>query len=206
MRNNNQTNQFIKWVVTVGDFLLLNVIILLATKYYWRVDTWPEKSLQIFILVNNVALVLSEIRFSIIIHLRVIGAGDVVQRIVGLSALQTVLAYALLKIFDYFLPIGWLMVGIGTLFFVLLLFKCVIERWFVRLYREAGRNSRAVTLVGSDCEMLEIYHKLAYDSTLGYRILGYYGDLPEECGSASDEREGSKNKQVMKRLGAYEDF
>ena len=61
MQNNNQTNQFIQWIVTIGDFLLLNVIILVATRYYWRVETWPERSLQIFILVNNVALVLTAI-------------------------------------------------------------------------------------------------------------------------------------------------
>ena len=197
MRNNNQTNQFIQWIVTIGDFLLLNVIILLATRYYWRVETWPERSLQIFILVNNVALVLSEIRFSTIIHMRLIGAGDVVQRLVGLSMCQTVLAYALLKIFDYYLPIGWLLLGIGTLFFILLIFKRIVERWFVRLYRSAGRNSRAVTLVGSDSELFEIYKKLVNDSTLGYKILGYYGD------EWTDETE---HFESLKRLGSYEDF
>ena len=197
MRNNNQTNQFIQWIVTIGDFLLLNVIILLATRYYWRVETWPERSLQIFILVNNVALVLSEIRFSTVIHLRLIGAGDVVQRLVGLSMCQTVLAYALLKIFDYYLPIGWLLLGIGTLFFILLIFKRIVERWFVSLYRSAGRNSRAVTLVGSDIELLEIYKKLVNDPTLGYKILGYYGD------EWTDETE---HFESLKRLGSYEDF
>ena len=197
MRNNNQTNQFIKWIVTIGDFLLLNVIILLATRYYWRVETWPERSLQIFILVNNVALVLSEIRFSTVIHLRLIGAGDVVQRLVWLTLTQTVLAYALLKIFDYYLPIGWLLLGIGTLFFILLIFKRIVERRFIRLYRSAGRNSRAVTLVGSDSELLEIYKKLVNDPTLGYKILGYYGD------EWTDETEHFEN---LKRLGSYEDF
>lgn len=197
MRNNNQTNQFIQWIVTIGDFLLLNVIILVATNYYWRVETWPERSLQIFILVNNVALVLSEIRFSTVIHLRLIGVGDVVQRLVGLSMCQTVLAYALLKIFDYYLPIGWLLFGIGTLFFILLIFKRIVERWFIRLYRSAGRNSRAVTLVGSDSELLEIYKKLVNDPTLGYKILGYYGD------EWTDE---GKQIEGLKRLGSYEDF
>ena len=197
MRNNNQTNQFIQWIVTIGDFLLLNVIILVATNYYWRVETWPERSLQIFILVNNVALVLSEIRFSTVIHLRLIGAGDVVQRLVGLSMCQTVLAYALLKIFDYYLPIGWLLLGIGALFFILLIFKRIVERWFIRLYRSAGRNSRAVTLVGSDSELLEIYKKLVNDPTLGYKILGYYGD------EWTDE---GKQIEGLKRLGSYEDF
>ena len=197
MRNNNQTNQFIQWIVTIGDFLLLNVIILVATNYYWRVETWPERSLQIFILVNNVALVLSEIRFSTVIHLRLIGAGDVVRRLVGLSVCQTVLAYVLLKVFDYYLPIGWLLFGIGTLFFILLIFKRIVERWFIRLYRSAGRNSRAVTLVGSDSELLEIYKKLVNDSTLGYKILGYYGD------EWTDE---GKQIEGLKRLGSYEDF
>ena len=197
MRNNNQTNQFIQWLVIAGDFLLLNVIILLAAKCYWRVDTWPERSLQIFILVNNAALALSETRFSTVIHLRLIGAGDVVRRLVGLSVCQTVLAYVLLKVFDYYLPIGWLLFGIGTAFFISLIFKRILERWFVRLYREAGRNSRAVTLVGSDSELQEIYKKLVNDSTLGYKVLGYYGD------EWTDETE---HFESVKRLGSYEDF
>ena len=184
--------------------MLLNAIILWATNNYWRIDTWPERSLQIFILVKNVALVLSELRFSTIIHLRLIGAGDVVQRIVGLSVLQTALAYALLKIFDYYLPIGWLLLGIGTLFFITLIFKRIIERWFVRLYREAGRNSRAVTLVGSDSELLEIYQKLANDSTLGYKILGYYGD--EWTDDNVQQNFDKEQLAGLKRLGSYEDF
>lgn len=197
MRNNDQSNRIIKWLVTFGDFLFLNGIILFATHFYWRVETWPDKSLQIFILVNNVALILSEMRFSTIIHLRLIGAGDVIQRLIGLTLFQTVLAFVLLKVFDYYLPIGLLMFGIGTLFFISLLFKRVAERWFVRLYREAGRNSRAVTLVGSDSELLVLYKKLKLDATLGYRILGYYGDeFTDETGDYKD----------LKRLGSYEDF
>ena len=197
MRNNNQTNQFIQWLVIAGDFLLLNVIILLAAECYWRVDTWPERSLQIFILVNNAALALSETRFSTVIHLRLIGAGDVVRRLVGLSVCQTVLAYVLLKVFDYYLPIGWLLFGIGTAFFIALIFKRILERWFVRLYREAGRNSRSVTLVGSDSELQEIYKKLVNDSTLGYKVLGYYGDeWTDDSGELTN----------IVRLGSYEDF
>ena len=197
MRNNDQSNRVIKWLVTFGDFILLNAIVLLATKCYWLVDTWADRSLQIFILVNNVALILSEMRFSTIIHLRLIGAGDVVQRLIGLSLFQVVITYFLLKVFDYYLPVGWLLLGIGTLFFISLMFKRVAERWFVRLYREAGRNSRAVTLVGSDSELLEIYKKLRNDATLGYRILGYYGE------ELTDEMSQYKE---LKRLGSYEDF
>lgn len=168
MKNNNQSNRLIKWIIMVGDFVLLNLIILAFAKWHWRMETWPNGRIEIFILVSNIALMLSELKFSTIIHLRVVSAGDVLQRIVGLTALQTVLAYLLLKVFEYYLPIGYLLLEIGTCFVVVLAVKRYAERWMIKLYREAGRNSRAVTLVGSDSELVMIYHKLKNDPSLGY--------------------------------------
>ena len=180
-----------------GDFVLLNLIIQFVAFVYWRVDNWPERSLEIFVLVNNMALMLAHLRFSPIIHLRLVGAGDLLKRMVGLTALQAVLAYVLLKIFDYDLPIGWIQWGIGTLFIILLLFKRLSERWFIKLYRQAGRNTRTVTLVGSDSELAEVYCKLKNDTTLGYRILGYYGDES----LLEDER-----LKGLEHLGSYDEF
>ena len=93
-----------------------------------------------------------------------------------LTSCQALLGFLLIKVFAYKMAVGWLSLEIGTVFFFLLVFARLGQRWFIKLYREAGRNSRAVTLVGSDSELIEIYKKLKYDSTLGYRILGYYGD------------------------------
>ncbi len=197
MRTNNGSNRLIKWIVMAGDFVLLNLIIQLIANIYWRVDSWPERSLEIFILVNNLALLLAQLRFSTIIHLRLVGAGDVLQRMVGLTALQSLLAFVLLKIFDYGLPVGWIQWGVGTLFIFFLLFKRLAERWFIKLYRQAGRNSRSVTLVGSDSELVEVYNKLKNDSTLGYRILGYYGDES----LLEDER-----AKGLERSGSYDEF
>ena len=176
MRNNNQSNAFIKWMVIAGDFVLLNAIMLVGAWHSWQVENWPERSLEIFILVNNIALILSQMQFSTIIHQRVVGAGDIVKRIVGLSALQCIFAFVLLKVFDYYLPIGWLQWGLGTAFFVCLLIKRLLERWFIKLYRQAGRNTRYVTLMGNDPELMNVYEKLVGDQTMGYHILGYYAD------------------------------
>ena len=209
MRNNNQSNRLIKWMVMVSDFFLLNGIIMLAATMSWKVDCWPDHSLKIYILVNNIALMLAMLRFSTIIHLRLISAGDVIQRLVGLTMLQSLLAFVLLKVFDYYLPIGWLQLAIGTVFFILLLGKRLVERWFVRLYREAGRNSRAVTLVGDDPELIGLYRKLKYDATLGYRILGYYGheDLLKVVDEVEEEeKRDSKMRRQLERLGSLEDF
>lgn len=172
MSNNDHSNNLIKWVVMIGDFVLLNAILLIPALWSWRVHNWPNRSLEIFILVNNLALILAQVRFSTIIHQRLVGAGDVLRRIMGLSISQALMAYVLLKVFDYYLPIGWIQWGVGTSFFVLLLLKRFCERWFIRLYRQAGRNSRAVTLVGNDPELMALYGKLATDQTMGYRVLG----------------------------------
>ena len=196
-------------MVTIGDFLLLNAILLGFAHWHWRMGTWQTGRVEIFILVNNIALMLAMLKFSTIIHLRVIGAGEVLKRIVGLTAVQTVMAYLLLKVFAYNTPIGWLIWEIGTMFFIGLLFKRFGERWFLRLYREAGYNTRSVTLVGSDLELLAIFMKLRDDATLGYRILGYYGE--ESLSDVATEvdqltKKPQKERGLLRRLGSMEDF
>ena len=191
------------WLVTAGDFLLLNIIMLVASNLYWRVDIWPDRALEIYFLVNNIALMLAMTRFYTIIHLRLVSAGDIFRRIVWLSAVQAILAYVLLRVIDYHLPIGYLVWIVGTCYFGALLIKRLCERWFVKLYRQAGRNTRAVTLVGTDSELLEVYHKLMNDATLGYHVVGYYGDdtLSNELvclGSVDDFVKGLDNPDGLK--------
>lgn len=219
MTNNNQSNRLIKWIVMFGDFVLLNAIILVAATLSWQVNSWPDRSLEIFILVNNIALMLAQMRFSTIIHLRLIGAGDVLQRIVGLTIVQSVLAYVLLKVFDYYLPIGWIQWGTGTSFFIALLIKRLAERWFIKLYRQAGRNTRYVTLVGNDPELMTVYEKLATDDTMGYQVLGYYADTElgewtysqtsggqKKIVEAKSENEDKSQNIKIKHLGTLQDF
>lgn len=199
MSSNNQSNRLIKWIVMAGDFVLLNANVLVAAKLSWTVSSWPDRSLEIFILVNNIALMLAQTRFSTIIHLRMVGAGDVLQRIIGLTAMQSFFAYVLLKVFDYNLPIGWLQWWIGTTFFVVLLIKRLCERWFIKLYRQAGRNTRRATLVGNDPELMTVYHKLVTDETMGYQVLGYYADTDiGEWTYPSDELR-FKNEELERR-------
>ena len=197
MSNNNQSNRLIKWIVVAGDFVLLNAIILVGATLSWRVNNWPDRSLEIFILVNNIALILAMTKFSTIIHQRMIGAGDVLQRLVGLTMVQSIAAYVLLKVFDYYLPIGWIQFWVGTSFFAGLLVKRMCERWFIKLYRQAGRNTRTATLVGNDPELMNLYEKLTTDMTMGYRILGYYADT--EMGEWTRSMEDGRREMEERR-------
>ena len=160
------------------------------------------------------ALFISLLRFSTIIHLRLVGAGDVLKRIIELTVTQAVLAYLLLKIFAYNMPIGWLVWQIGTVYVLLLMLKRLIERWFIKLYREAGRNSRGVILVGSDPELINVFYKLQNDPTLGYSVRGYYGDeslarQEEELRKAAEEKKSKqirKKAEPLERIGSFDDL
>ena len=197
------------WIVMVGDFIVLNVILVAFAFWHWRMVSWENNKIDIFILVCNIALILSIQRFSAIIHLRLVSSADILQRLVGMTVLSAVLSYLLLKIFAYETPVGWLLLEIGTVFFIVLLFKRLLERWIVKLYRRAGMNSRLVTLVGSDPELVGVFRKLKNDPTLGYRIRGYYGD--EELQHLIDELDEQENipdcePVRLKRLGALNDL
>ena len=174
MRNNNQSNELIKWLVIAGDFVVLNLLMSAFAKWHWQMADWGVGMKEVYILVNNIALMLSLSQFQTIVHLRVVGAGEMLRRVLGLVSLQSLLAYFLWKLFAYNVPVRWLVLEIGSLFVAILVIKRLIERWVVKLSREAGRNTRMVTLVGSNSELLAVKEKLANDATLGYKIINHF--------------------------------
>lgn len=210
MSNNNQTNRLIKWVAIISDFIVLNAVILIFSYWHWFMSLWGSGRLEIFILASNISLMIAQLRFSPIIHLRMVGAGDILKRIVGMVATQIGVAYFLLKVLPYKFHVAGPLLEIGTVFFVLLILKRLSERSFVKLYREAGRNTRAVTLVGSDTELMMLYEKLRTDPTLGYHILGYYGDEGLAHTDITDITDNTDKKDKtdkgLVRLGSMEDF
>ena len=200
MGNNNQTNAFVQKLIIVGDFIVYNLILLLFARLHWRIETWEENQLEVFGLVGNLALVMSQLRFSTIVHQRLVGAGDVLQRVMGLTILHAIVGYLLLKVIDYDLDVGLLIWEINTVFFISLVIKRMAERWIIRLYREAGRNMRIVTLVGTDIELVNIYRKLVDDATLGYKVNGYYGDGNLTEAIEALEKEEGIDLSEMKKL------
>ena len=191
---NNQTNKLIKWGVIIGDFIVMILLLWIFMKWHPRLSAWSSDRQNVFYLVCLLSLMMSEYRFYTVIHRRLVTSGDILRRIVGLTMLQTILAYLLLKVLDYSMPVGWILLQLGTSLFVSLLLMRIVERYLVKRYRMSGGNVRKVTLVGSDVELLSVYERLVKDPTKGFLVLGYYGD----------EIEGAQG--VMKRLGSLEDL
>ena len=191
MRNNNQTNSFIKWAVILFDFVLLGCVLALFAMFHPHMSAWQHDRVEVFVLTSAIGLVFCEFKFPTIIHERLISAGEILKRVVMITTTQAVLSYLLMKVIDLRLPVGYLLLEIGTCLFVLMLMARFIERSLVKRYRQLGRNTRTMVFVGSDPELDHLYEKLISDATTGYRLLGYYGE---------------PNDGEVKRLGSLQDL
>ena len=192
-RSNNLTNQLIEWTVVAVDFILLNsLLLLMALRGFWPAD-WNA----VWFGACNFSLLIGEWQFPQIVHLRMISAGDIIKRVVQLTILLVVGSYVVIKIAQYPLSAGYPLLGLGTVSAGILMLLRLFERQLIKWARSVGRNTRMVTFVGSDKELIVVYNRLIADSTTGYRFLGYYGDR---------DMEEKPEEANFERLGTIEDL
>ena len=197
MRNNTRTNSLMMYLIIVVDFLILNTLLYLLTEYHSWFQYWGSVKVRTLMLLSNLALLISEYFFSPIIQKRVVSVGDILKRVVRLALTQSFFAFFFMKT----LSLSFIGGRFQSLFCLLLFFTIMvaraIERKFIKAYRHAGGNIRHVTFVGSDSELLNIYHRLRDEASNGYNILGYYAD---------EEMENLPEDVNLPRLGTLQEF
>ena len=179
MKNNNQTNRLIKWIVMVFDFVILWCILLITLDLFPTYERWDQEKKVTFWLLCTISLLLAETRFGTVIHLRQVGAGDILKRTTMLVATYTLLSYLLLRAVRFMVQIGWRFVIIGIGLLIVLLLVRIVERWILKCLRRAGYNTRHVTLVGNDVALKTISDKLVGNPTYGYRINNHFENAEE---------------------------
>ena len=203
MKNNTQTNIFIMFMIVVVDFLLVNGLLQLMTAYHPWFARWTPMRVHILILLSNIGLVIAEILNPPIIQRRAISSGDIVKRVFQLSLLQGFFALFSMKMLYLGFVGGRFQAVFCVLEFIIILISRYFERKVIKKYRSVGGNSRHATFIGADTELLNIYHKLNDDLTMGYRINGYYadGDMPED--ETNDKR---LHTDKLNKLGTLQYF
>ena len=182
MKNNTQTNIFIMLMIVVVDFLMVNALLYLLTEYHPWFARWTPMRVRTLVLLSNIGLIIGEYLTPPIIQKRAVSAGDVVQRVLRLSLLQGFFALFFMKMLYLGFVGGRFQVVFCVLEFVSILILRYYERLVIKKYRRVGGNSRSAIFIGADTELLNIYHRLTGDLTMGYRINGYYADkdMPED--------------------------
>ena len=177
IRNNNYTNRLIQLFIIVGDFAVLWVLLYYLVGTIPQSEDWNEEKGRVFWMVCTFALVVAEYLFPSVIHERVVGANDILRRSTMLVATHTLLSYLLLRAIHFMSRFGWQLFAMGIVMLVCIILLRFIERWLVKKLRQSGYNTRSVTLIGEDEELLCLYHKLKSNPTYGYRVSHIYGGM-----------------------------
>ncbi|MBP5339919.1 MAG: exopolysaccharide biosynthesis polyprenyl glycosylphosphotransferase [Prevotella sp.] len=177
IRNNNQTNRLIQLFIIAVDFAVLWLLLYYLVGTIPRSEGWNEEKGRTFWMVCTFAFVVAEYLFPSVIHERVVGANGILRRSTMLVATYTLLSYLLLRGIHFVSRLGWQLFAMGLVMLVCIILLRFIERWLVKKFRQSGYNTRSVTLVGEDKELLRLYHKLKSNPTYGYRVCSIYGDI-----------------------------
>ena len=177
IKNNYRTNRLIQLLITAGDFVVLWLLLYFLVGIIPLSEDWDEEKGRVFWVVCTFAFIVAEYFFPSVIHERVVGANDILRRSTMLVLTHTLFSYLLLRAIHFLSRLGWQIFAMGLLMLVAIILLRFIERWLVKKFRQSGYNTRYVTLVGSDKELLHLYKKLIGNSTFGYKVYGIYGDI-----------------------------
>ena len=198
MKRNDNQNNFVKWVVIVTDFLLLNLLLFLCAWFYPKMADWDGAKVRMFIIIFNIALMISHYYYPPMIHLRVVSVGHILRRVIKLDAIMVLLAYLIMKGINLSeARIGVQLMTIGVIFFFILLISRFLERSIIKNFRRIGHNVRRVLFVGADSELINIYIRLNDDASKGYHVVGYYADK---------EIENVPENVTLTKLGTLQEF
>lgn len=185
--NNSKTNNLIKDIVILGDFVVLDILFYICLYFgYNPITTEYGSDALTPLLVVNMAMAISQYFYSTIIHIRRSTPEQVLRQVTFLVLLHGAISYIiadLIYIYGDF-PASDIksIVTFTVCLYLGILASRYLERWGVKRYRLMGRNTRNVVFVGSDSSMIPVYEYLVGDPSMGYHVCGYYSDTDiEDC-------------------------
>lgn len=134
---------------------------------------------QLLVLLNLVYL-LCNYSGGVILHERIVRPERIVRRAMRNTSLHALVFISLITLADIGAVSVRFFVCFYCIFFITLAAYRLTFRHILKEYRKHGGNSRSVILVGSNNNMAELYREMAGDPTTGFRVIGYFADLPTE--------------------------
>lgn len=185
MRQNSKTNNLIRVVVVVGDFLILNILYIIYLYLYRSSFYFPQSDdIHMYMAIANISMAIAQYFYSTVIHNRRSTPEQVLRQVTYLVSTQTAAAYLIMA--------GILAhdgkqipnVAFQLCFFPLLYFGILASRYFerrtIKRCRAMGRNIRTLVFVGNDNTILSVYDNIVDNPSTGFVVKGYYADSKKE--------------------------
>ena len=182
MQEVQRFNKVLKFIVLLGDVLLLNLLLwgfelIFGTRFYSGVSS----SLYQGMVLLSLCYLVCNIQSGVILHHPVVRPEQIMIRVLRNMVPFVLFSICFLSLFHFEFFRSRLFGLYYVALLVILICYRLAFRYFLELYREKGGNVRMVVLVGSHENMQELYHSMTDDPTSGYRVMGYFEDSPSGC-------------------------
>ena len=196
MKQNLSRNDFVRQLVTISDFVIINVIFVCLIELLPNdIPLYFHNETKITLFVVNAAMGIAQYFFQTIVHYRRIDFDKIFLRVFQLVTTHVIITYILLSFLspkENFFHISFLY---AVTSFAVIIISRFVERSLLNYLRQAGHNSRQVVLVGHDQALIELYKAMTSDPTMGYQVRGYYAN-----------KEMKNCPHTLDYLGSLDDF
>ena len=169
----------IRWLVILGDLLLINLMFFFVYKWFKIYDVaLININWRIIYLLLNISYIFALYFVPVRIYLPVMFTDKVVQRALSLVALHSIIFTAclfLLKLEKDALPLFFLIYFYIILFVFFTLWR-ILARESLKIYRRKGHNYKRVVIVGAGKNGMNLYAEMKKEMAYGYFIYGFFDD------------------------------
>ncbi len=179
MKQQTKYSRFLKSLIILGDYLVLNVIFFIVFflfKSYLREDVIAE--FYPLLTALNVCYIPGILIFGVTLHFRVVYADKIVQNVFYIVLLHFVLFTAALTFLKIDEVSRAFIVSFYSILFIALAIWRVLVRFGIKLYRKKGFNFKLVVIIGAGKNGHALYREMMDDPGYGFRIIGFFEDNP----------------------------
>lgn len=169
----------IKWLVILGDLIILNVTFFLLCKWA-KLDPISDsyEKIRIVILLLNFSYIFALTIVPVRMYKPVMFTDRVVQRSVMFVALHAIIFITclfFLKNQVFYLSTSFIVYFYLLLFFTFTFWR-VLAREVLKYYRRVGRNYKRVIIIGAGQNGMNLYKEMKKELAYGYNIHGFFDD------------------------------
>lgn len=174
-------SRYIKVIFAVWDLIILNIAYVLS--FYLRYQDFTrlfEVESQVILLISNVIWLFMAYQYKAYKFIRTEPIENVLYKAFKMAFVLFVSLFTFLVLLDYDDASRLRIIYFVLLFFVLLFTSRIGFIQILKRMRKAGFNFRNIIIIGSNSNGLSIAAQLGKDVTYGYRVKGFFCDMPQD--------------------------
>jgi len=169
----------IKWLIILGDSLLINLLFFLVYRWLKIYEAeYLDINWRFIYLLLNFSYIFAVYFVPVRIYQPVMFTDKVVQRSLSLIALHSIIFTACLFFLDLenvAFPLYFIVYYYLLLFIVFTAWR-VLARESLKVYRRKGHNYKRVIIVGAGKNGMSLYTEMKKEIAYGYHIYGFFDD------------------------------